>query len=103
MTDVAMYGVSWISEDLKGALHHEGEDLEVRGCPAAAQPLFGNCPKTAWQVPRGGRHFAAPVVCHSTPHHPPQHPDPKEVKHIGPLVKNLLPEGKKLPIKRAIK
>jgi hypothetical protein len=34
-----------------------------------------------------------------------QHSDPKELssKQLGPLVKSLLPTGKKLPIKRAVK
>lgn len=52
MTDVAMYGVSWASDDLDLSGSSEAE-----GAKAA----------------------------------------------VGPVVKNLLPAGKKLPIKRAVK
>ncbi|KIZ04287.1 hypothetical protein MNEG_3673 [Monoraphidium neglectum] len=60
MTDVAMYGVTWISDDLRGASAADGDE---------------------------------------------EHSDPKELssKQLGPLVKSLLPTGKKLPIKRAVK
>ncbi|KAI8464405.1 MAG: Hsp70 protein-domain-containing protein [Monoraphidium minutum] len=60
MTDVAMYGVAWVSDDLGGSHAHSDDE---------------------------------------------EHPDPKDLgaKHLGPLVKNLLPAGKKLPIKRAVK
>jgi hypothetical protein len=46
MTDVAMYGVSWISEDLKGASHAEdGEAAEVRGRAAGgAAVTHAACP-----------------------------------------------------------
>jgi len=136
MTDVAMYGVSWVSEDLSGLTHHS-DDGEVRGwgcndmaalrvwggitltCEAQGALIDGRAetevqlimrcrrqltPQTIHPSTRPSLHPPAPIHPPAHPSTHPQHPvDVKDVKHVGPMTKNLLPAGKKLPAKRSVK
>lgn len=113
MTDVAMYGVTWISDDLRGhSAHDDGDEVRRAGglrghLGLGAFTWLSRCCDNlqvgACRPAAASSNFRVANESHHLPCCAPQ--DIKELanKHLGPLVKNLLPAGKKLPIKRAVK